>query len=436
MYKRDIINFLFLISFSMYGIGSYIGASKSPSIGYLISATPFLLINVFYLLDILYKGKVGSKVNGIYYLVLLYLLSGVASLVISLNKGLPDITVFTVFGRSLLVLLPFPAFVVVYKYNRRSKEDLIPKLTLISLSAFFLVNLFGYYVLGLTNQGHNLEGRVNLPFFGGLYSAASMLVMMNLMLVWYMRKVWWTNPVRMFGYTVYFAINSLLVYQINSRLSMMIFVGVLLLIFFGGIRSSLVYWSSLFMIPLLLNLSLLVYQILTLPIFESVMQRVDFENVTTFSGRAYLWEIGLDWIVNDQRGLILGNGYQGQYFLGNLREIAMLWNPKTPEKIHFHSSSLEVMVNQGLIGIGLFMTILYKLFMRYREKYTRNRLDGIFFFVLVYLMFDLQVSSFVYLDGLGSVIFALLAAGVTLEKKPANVTENKTEDIVEMSALT
>jgi hypothetical protein len=435
MYKKDIINFLFLISFSMYGIGNYISSSRSPSIGYLVSATPFLLISLFYLLDVLYKRKFTSRINGLYYIVLLFLLSGVASLVISLYKGLPDITVATVFGRSLLVFLPFHAFVVVYVYNARSKEDFIPKLTFISLSIFLLVNLFGYYALGLSNQGHSLEGRVNLPFFGGLYSAASVLVMMNLMLVWYMRRVWWSNPVRMFWYLVYFGINCFFVYQINSRLSMMIFVGVLLLIFLGGIRSSLVYWSSLFMIPLLLNLSLLVYQILTLPVFASVMQRVDFDNVTSFSGRGYLWEIGLDWIVDDQRGLIFGNGYQGQYFLGSLREIAMLWNPRAPEKMHFHSSSLEVMVNQGLFGIGLFMAIAYKLFMRYREKFARNRLDGIFFFVLVYLLFDLQVSSFVYLDGYGSVIFTLLAAGVTLEKKPLEHAEKKTEDIVEMNAL-
>jgi hypothetical protein len=81
------------------------------------------------------------------------------------------------------------------------------------------------------------------------------------------------------------------------------------------------------------------------------------------------------------------------------------------------------------------MVIAYKLFMRYREKFAKGRLDGIFFFVLVYLLFDLQVSSFVYLDGYGSVIFTLLAAGVTLEKKPLEHAEKKTEDIVEMNAL-
>src|SRR5690606_20638357 len=142
-----------------------------------------------------------------------------------------------------------------------------------------------------------------------------------------------------------------IIYQINSRLSLLIFIGILMLIFFGGIKNQLVYWTSLFLIPLLLNGSLLVYEIVSLPVFVSVMKRVDFYYVTTFSGWSFLWEIGLMWLVDDQRGLIFGNGYQGQYFLGILREIAMLWNPDTPDKMHFHSSSLEVMINQGLFGI-------------------------------------------------------------------------------------
>lgn len=434
MYKRDIINALFVASFSIYGIGNFISASTSPSIGYIISAAPYVAIVVFYFLDVLYGGRVRVRLDRIYFFMMLYLLTGAASLVMSLVKGLPDITAFTVFGRSLLVVLPFHAFLVVYAYNERSPDGHIPNLIFRALTIYMIVNLFGYYGLGLANQGHNLEGRVNLPFFGGLYSAASMLVIMNLMIIYQMRKVWWTNPIRMSGYVLYFAVNCLFLYQINSRLSMMIFAGMLLLIFFGGIRSSAVYWSSLFMIPLLLNLSILVYQILTLPVFASVMQRVDYENVTSFSGRSYLWEIGLDWIVSDQRGIVLGNGFQGQYFLGNLREIAMLWNPKTPDKMHFHSTSLEVLVNQGLLGFIPFAIVLYRLFKRYREKYAKGRGDGPLFLAVVYLLYDLQVSSFVYLDGLGAIMLAILVAGVA-QKAPRQVPQEKTGELVEMTAL-
>lgn len=433
MYKRDFVNLVFVASFSIYGIGSYIVVTNSPSIGYVISSSAYLVLIVFYFLDLLYGGRVRVRLGGLSVYMLLFTLSCAASLFVALYRGLPDTTFFSSFGRSLLVLVPFPAFLVVYAYNDRSPADHIPKLIFRALTIYLIVNLFGYYGLGLTNQGHSLEGRVNLPFFGGLYSAASMLVIINLMIVHRMRKVWWTNPIHMSGYTLYFALNCFFLYQINSRLSLMIFAGMLLLIFFGGIRSSAVYWTSIFMLPLLLNLSLLVYQILTLPVFESIMQRVDFENVTTFSGRSFVWERGLDWVVDDQRGFVFGNGYQGQYFLGTLWEIGMLWNPKNPGKMHFHSTSLEVFVNQGLVGIGLLLIIAYKLFVRYREKYAKREPDGVFFLALVYLLFDLQVSSFVYLDGLGGIILALLVAGVTLRKKVDEPL--KVEDKVEMATV-
>lgn len=433
MYKKDVINFLFVISFPVFGIGNYIGSSISTPLGYAVSTSSFLLITLFYLLDILYGGRFNGKINRLYYIALLFVLSGIASLFVSLFRGLPGLKILNVIGISLLVFFSFHAFLVVYLYNIKSRAELLPRLLFMSLTALLIVNLLGY-AAGMTNQGHNLEGRVNLPFFGGLYTAASVLAMVNLMLVWKMRKVWWTNPVRMSGYTIYFLVNCLIIYQINSRLTMMIFLGVLLLIFLGGIRSNVVYWSALFMLPLLLNLSVLVYQLLTLPVFESVMQRVDYENVTSFSGRGYLWEIGLAWLVEDQRGLLFGNGYQGQYFLGNLREIAALWNPDTPDRMHFHSSSLEVVVNQGLFGFVLFMVVAYKVFKRYKEKFVRDLPDGIYFFAVVYLLYDLQVSTFVYLDGIGAMFLIFFAAGIIVEK-PAPVTETLPEEPVEMKAL-
>src|SRR5690606_18502889 len=336
MYKRDIVTFLFVVSFVVYGIGNYVSAAMSPSLGYVMSASPYLAIIVFYVLDVMYGGRVRVRVDNLYPYMLVYIISGVWSLFYSLHRGLRDITLFTVIGRSLLVALPFHAFLVVYAYNERRQDDFMPKMIFYSLTLLLFVNILGYGA-GLSNQGHNIEGRVNLPFFGGLYSAASVLVVMSLMLIWRMRKVWWSNPFRMAGYSGFLAVNFLFLYLINSRLTLMIFAAMLVLIFIGGIRSIAVYWVSFFMIPLLLNLSILVYQILTLPVFASIMQRVDYENVTSFSGRSYLWEIGMAWIVGDRTGFVFGNGFQGQYFVGILREIAMLWNPDTPDKMHFHS---------------------------------------------------------------------------------------------------
>jgi hypothetical protein len=80
------------------------------------------------------------------------------------------------------------------------------------------------------------------------------------------------------------------------------------------------------------------------------------------------------------------------------------------------------------------MVIAYKVFKRYREKFIKDRPDGIFFFVVVYLLYDLQVSAFVYLDGMGSIFLGLLTAGIIVEKNiPAS--EPLPEELAEMKAL-
>ena len=111
----------------------------------------------------------------------------------------------------------------------------------------------------------------------------------------------------------------------------------------------------------------------------------------------------------------------------------MLWNPDTPDKMHFHSSSLEILFNQGLFGFIPFAIVLFKLYKRYREKFVKNKPSGILFFGLVYLMFDLQVSSFIYLDALGGLILAVMAAGVAV-KAPVMAPQPEPE-LVEMNAL-
>src|SRR6187402_2780905 len=92
MYKRDIINFLFIISFPVYGIGTYVSALYSPSAGYIISILPHLLIILFYFIDILYSREFEVRINMNYYLMLVFLLSSITSFFIALDKGLPEAT--------------------------------------------------------------------------------------------------------------------------------------------------------------------------------------------------------------------------------------------------------------------------------------------------------------------------------------------------------
>src|SRR5688572_27860490 len=132
MFKRDIINFLFIISFPIYGIGNYISAAKSPSTGYLISISLHLIIILFYCIDLLYKRELKFRLNAYYFLMLLFILSSAASLFIALGNGLPESTLRLTITKSLLLIVPFQSFIIVVLYNEK-KETLL-RLTLLSLS--------------------------------------------------------------------------------------------------------------------------------------------------------------------------------------------------------------------------------------------------------------------------------------------------------------
>ncbi|HUM66785.1 MAG TPA: hypothetical protein PLV32_13090, partial [Chitinophagaceae bacterium] len=153
----------------MFGIGNYISSTSSPSIGRLVSATPFVLIIVFYSLDMLYKRKLEMRLRkDVYGLMLLFLFSSIVSLFVSLQKGYPNASLYVAISRSLILLAPFHAFLIFLWYNRNSPDDTFVRLSFMGLSFLLLVNLIGF-AGGLTNQGHHLEGRLNLPFLGGLY---------------------------------------------------------------------------------------------------------------------------------------------------------------------------------------------------------------------------------------------------------------------------
>ena len=419
MYKKDIINFLFLVSFPVFGIGNYISSAINPAAGYIVSTMPHVLIILFYLIDILYRRNFKLKINGTYVLMMLFILSGVGSLFLSVYKHFPGITPYVALGRSMVVFFPFQAFIILQLYNDKSEEGLLTRLTFISLTLLLLINLIGFYGLGLSNEGHSLGGQLSLPFFPGLYSGASVIGIICLILVVQLKTmrnmsikvIWWR--------IIYLFIGLAIFYQINSRLVTMVLLIVLLLVFFNGIKNKLVFWASIFTIPLLLNFRILLYNILSLPVFEQIMRRIDFDDVTTFHGRAYLWERGLEWLLEDHRGLLFGNGYQGQYFLGILSDYARLWNPKTPHLMHFHSTSMEVLVNQGLFGFVILMILIYRLFVHYIKRYRYQNEDGVFLVVIVFCMLLLQIDTFVYIvGGMGFVIFSLLTSKIAVNLSP------------------
>jgi len=49
--KRDIVNWLFVASFPLFGMGTYVAASRSPSVGFMVCVSAQLAIILFYLID-------------------------------------------------------------------------------------------------------------------------------------------------------------------------------------------------------------------------------------------------------------------------------------------------------------------------------------------------------------------------------------------------
>jgi hypothetical protein len=415
MNKRDIINFLFVIGFPIYGIGTYVSAVKSPSMGYMISIFPHILIIIFYFIDLLYRRKFEIRVNFYYGIMMLFLVSTIVSLFIALNQGLPEATMLIMATKGIMIIVPFHAFIFVVLYNSDDEGRLV-KLTLKGLSYLLAINLVGFFGLHLTNEVHSLEGRINFPFLDGLYSGACLLAIINLLLLKFIRDPW-THPIRFASLLLYFFFNLVLFYYINSRLTMLIFLVLIAMSFMKILRAKGVFAVSMFTIPILLSSGLILYDILTTPVFASVFQRVDVEDVTTFNGRSFLWEDAMDWLKYDQRGLLFGNGYKGHYFLDLISDVAKLWNEENTHHMHLHSTTLEILIGQGLVFYLFYVLIFYQIYIYFKKKHKEGSDEGAFFIVTLFLLFVMQVDMFVYFDSLGFMVLSFLASRAVVTSK-------------------
>jgi hypothetical protein len=402
----------------MFGLGYFVAAGISPSVGLLISVSCNILIVLFYTIDILYKNEFQVRINYFFFLMMLFLVSCIISLVRALVKGLPDETAFMISIKSTVLVVPFCSFVITRLYNLNEQER-IPGLVFVGFSILLFLNLIGFYGLGLANEMHSIEGRLNFPFFDGFYNGACLIVIINLMIIYYLFRCW-NDPMRFALLGAYFIINLVLLYLINSRICTLIFLFVAVLLCFKLLNNLKgLFVSSLFTVPLLLSSGLILYEVLTLPIFSSILQRVDINDVTTFNGRSFIWTNGMTWLLDDQRGIIFGNGNKGHYFLDLISDVARLWNPEFKDfhQMHMHSSSFELLISQGIVGFAVFMILFYQLLSYYRKEYQKQSEQGIFYAVGIFLLFIWQVDLFVYLESSGFFIFSMLLSGVVVPSK-------------------
>ena len=412
--KRDIINFFYTASFPLYGIGSFVAATINSPIGNFISISAQVFILLFYFIDVLYKKQITLRVNGLFVLVILFQLSSIAAYIVALNKNAPFLSSLHSITRSAVILFPFYAFIAVCLYNEKDRARMV-RLTFKGLNILLFINLIGFFVFGLKNGTHTIEGRLSLPFIDGMYSGACIIAVINLIVLFYMKQALAATDSFRFTYLfIYFLVNLLLLFLVNSRMANLIFLFVFVLALFNIThRFKGLFLIGVFFVPLLLNLGLLLYQILTLPLFKVIMQRVDLKDVVTFNGRSFGWEQAIDWLLYDQTNLVFGNGYNGHYFLHLMSNIAKLWNVRETDT-HLHSTSLSILVDQGIVGGVLLLFISYRVYMYFKEQLTIGKEEGVLFIVMVFILIVMQVDMFVYKESAGWVLLSLLAAFASL----------------------
>ena len=422
--KRSIINFLYTASFAMYGIGTYITATINSPIGHFVSISCHLLILLFYGIDLLYKKQFQLRVNGLFFLMVAFQISSVGAYIVALNKNAPFLTELHSLTRSAIILLPFYAFIAVCLYNEKNIDKLV-KLTFNSLSILLFINVVGFYVVGLKNGIHSIEGRLSFPFIDSMYSGACMIAIINLVLLYYMKKAATSMDTFKFIYLfIYFVVNLILLFLINSRLANLTFILVFVLALFNVTHKFKgLFLIGVFFMPLLLNAGLLLYEILTLPIFKVIMRRVDLNDVTTFNGRSFGWQRAIDWLLYDQTNVIFGNGHNGQYFLHLMTNIAKIWGVRETDT-HLHSTSLSILVDQGIVGAVLLLVITYKTYMYFKSKLILGKDEGILFSVVVFILIVMQVDMFVYRESAGAIILSLLVAVAAINWKNSSKTFN------------
>ena len=414
--KRKLINTLFLLAFPFYGIGMYMGIKASASFGTLFAVLPFILILLIHGLDLVYRRQVRNVVTRLYWVGLLFLLTLVWSMWKAQSEGFPSLQFGNTFAFSIMFLVPFHAAIVVQIRNRDQQEFDFAHLVLKSLSILVFVNLVGY-AAGLQNAVHRIEGRINLPFLLGIYDAAHLLALINLMLLFYM-KDFAGKPYRFLFLLGFYMVNMVIMMSVNSRLSFMTFLLLTALFLFKIIgKARLVFPISLFVMPLLVNFALFIYWVLTLPFMTAIVSRVDKADVTTFNNRTTVWDVGWAWLENDRTGLFFGHGYQGQYKLEGWDHIAEVFNTRNATNVHMHSTFMQTLIGQGVLGYGLLLLIMWHLVRYFRTSYLEGRQEAPLFAAVIYLLFILQIDIVCYGNDFGNALTFCLFAMVVMDPK-------------------
>lgn len=449
--KSTFINWLFYSMFAFIGFGTYYAWNFTFPVGQLITVLPALVIIVFYLIDSLYRRTVVLKVNGNYFWVLLCLILASIAEYKAFANGAPNLDMQKVIVSILTILLPFHAFLIWNLYNINTPKFDPRRIIFISLAVYVFVNLIGL-AMGISTVAHSFKGRINLPFTNGIYEGGNVVALFALLSV----PLLWTdflkfrfrflNAIVLF---LFVAAALYIIWGVNARLTILIMFLVTGLILLRFARSS---WAMFIgawaFLPILMNFSQLVVWLTRLSFMSAILNRTDkIADTMTYNGRTYIWEDGIQWILDMGQGFWLGNGDRGYGVLGlYAKAIRILGNANNVWDLHSHSTMLDIFLAQGLAGILATAIVTFIAIRFYRQRWVEKKNDGKMYIMLLFLVFIMQIDAFVDPGWIGfSLLMLLVSRSVIkpyyldqlhLQKAPSgNASDTRSRTIPEESPV-
>ncbi|MEM6766872.1 MAG: hypothetical protein AAF655_18190, partial [Bacteroidota bacterium] len=415
----------YVLGFLSYGLKYLFGLENTTN--NFISLVPFLLIIFSRFLVVTATGlKREYRIvpySKLLALVLLHFLLTLIARVRADLYGLPGSTLLFGLSSFAVYFIPFVATLIMLGYAKKYhwKGHTPLQLLTTSLGVLFLANVIGYF-MGLKPPGHYFEGRINLPVIGGIYPGANMTALVFLIAFGYLRFApnLFLKDIKYSRYAtkgimvlILFALSLYVSIGANSRITILLILFIMVLsIKSSWLLNKKLFFVSFFTLPILLNFGYVLYFVLSLPIFESLLQRVDYQDIITFHGRSYLWERLFEWLFYGGEGIIFGKGFKGYYFLDLISDIGGTWYGGSNKShfIHLHSSFGELIIAQGIIGFIVYAMVIKSIFSYLKSAFSASVDTRILSLLFLFLLFLFQIDYFVFQDGLGSIIMGCFAA--------------------------
>ncbi len=411
--KKLAINFLVILIFPFLGMSTYLMPTVSPSFGLLVSFLPSMIIIIIFTIDTIYENRIVTNFTKVHFVFLLFLCTAAIAQFIAFKKGYPNLSMAVTISRILQLFTIYISFLIFNYYNKNDNKIQYTVL-FTSLSVLLLLNVVGYFGIGLAAPFREIDGRINFPFSGGVYGANNIIIPLIFLLFYYLKKIKFTeNPILKLALWLYLFMCFSFIFIINARLFILTLIIVLVIFFFKFEKlGNTITVISLFTLPFLISLRFFLPIVLSAPPFNILLQRVDVRGITTFNNRIYLWEPALEWLENLGQGVLFGNGYKGYYFIRLVEKNSYINPGFLSIDKHLHSATLEILLSQGIFGYTLFFIIFLILVNYYIYKSKDDLGYKSLYMIVLYIILVSHYDGNVAVFSLGFYILSYLYANV------------------------